>query len=253
LGRTGGVIEYYQTQPEVVRMLSGPSPEVAAQQWLAQAFYSHPKIDGMFIARLTSIDRLAACDPFFGCAGLFLAALAGRCGRLAGCLCLASSPPLPDNRMTTDIVGAVRTPEGAIFGYLGVSVLWRESGDAFRQSILRIRRSARCSTRPACPFSPTISFQRWHCGTGVEQSHSRDAREQDGTPRTERNLYSYTTNDPTGWLIVIKQPKSVAYKPVRDLRVKISIPAVWLIVLTAVGAGLTGKFARRQARSRTTN
>src|SRR2546423_13416724 len=43
LGRTSGVIEYYQTQPEVGRMLSGPNPENAAQQWLAQTFYAHPR------------------------------------------------------------------------------------------------------------------------------------------------------------------------------------------------------------------
>ena len=39
LSRTGGVIEYYQTQPEVVKMLSAPNPEIGAQQWLAQTFF----------------------------------------------------------------------------------------------------------------------------------------------------------------------------------------------------------------------
>src|SRR3954469_26053249 len=33
--RTGGIIEYYQTQPEVVRILAGADREVAAQQWLS--------------------------------------------------------------------------------------------------------------------------------------------------------------------------------------------------------------------------
>ena len=56
------------------------------------------------------------------------------------------------------------------------------------------------------------------------------------------NLYSFTTIDSTGWMVVIAQPKSVAYKPVRDLLDKITIPAACLIVLTAVGAGLAGRF-----------
>src|SRR6266480_3872016 len=64
LGRTGNVIEYYQAQPDLAKMLSGPNPDLAAQQWLAQTFYSHPRIDGMF--------------------------LAGRDGRL-----IASLPPIP--------------------------------------------------------------------------------------------------------------------------------------------------------------
>src|SRR3954453_7672889 len=32
--RTSGIIEYYQTQPEVARILTAPDREVAAQQWL---------------------------------------------------------------------------------------------------------------------------------------------------------------------------------------------------------------------------
>src|ERR1700730_14183226 len=31
LSHTGSVIEYYQTQPDVVKMLSGPNQEIAAQ------------------------------------------------------------------------------------------------------------------------------------------------------------------------------------------------------------------------------
>src|SRR3954470_18728590 len=49
LSHTGSVIEYYQTQPDVAKMMVGPDPSSSAQQWLAQTFYSHPRIDGMFI------------------------------------------------------------------------------------------------------------------------------------------------------------------------------------------------------------
>src|SRR4051812_20199437 len=53
LSHTGSVIEYYQTQPDVAKMMVGPDPSSSAQQWLAQTFYSHPRIDGMF---LTGVD-----------------------------------------------------------------------------------------------------------------------------------------------------------------------------------------------------
>src|SRR5207244_11959754 len=49
LSHTGSVIEYYQTQPDVQRLIAGPAASTGAQQWLAQTFYSHPRIDGMFI------------------------------------------------------------------------------------------------------------------------------------------------------------------------------------------------------------
>src|SRR5438876_4738663 len=49
LSRTGGIIEYYQTLPDTVKLLTTPNGPAAAQQWLATAFYSHPRIDSMFM------------------------------------------------------------------------------------------------------------------------------------------------------------------------------------------------------------
>src|SRR5260370_3562398 len=49
LGRTSGIIEYYQTLPEAVKILSASNPQALAQQWLNATFYSQPRIDGMFI------------------------------------------------------------------------------------------------------------------------------------------------------------------------------------------------------------
>src|ERR1700736_2440928 len=61
LSRTGGVIDYYQTLPEVARILNSGSPQSTAQQWLGTTFYAHPRIDGMFF---TGRDgRLIASIP----------------------------------------------------------------------------------------------------------------------------------------------------------------------------------------------
>src|SRR6266478_6499424 len=48
LSRTGGIIEYYQTLPHTAKLLTTPTSQ-AAQQWLATALYSHPRIDSMFL------------------------------------------------------------------------------------------------------------------------------------------------------------------------------------------------------------
>src|ERR1700692_5048843 len=53
LSHTGSVIEYYQTQPDVSKILTGPTASTGAQPWLAQTFYSNPRIDCMFI---TGVD-----------------------------------------------------------------------------------------------------------------------------------------------------------------------------------------------------
>ena len=61
LSRTGGIIDYYQSAPDAARILSDGAAPAAIQQWLSSAFYSHPRIDGMF---LTSADgRLVAAVP----------------------------------------------------------------------------------------------------------------------------------------------------------------------------------------------
>src|SRR5213078_1627315 len=50
LSRSSAIINYYQTLPEVAKILTGPDSAPAGQQWLNSAFYSHPNIDGMFLA-----------------------------------------------------------------------------------------------------------------------------------------------------------------------------------------------------------
>jgi signal transduction histidine kinase/CheY-like chemotaxis protein len=251
LNRTGGIIEYYQTQPDVVRMLSAANPEVASQQWLAQTFFAHPRIDGMFIAApdgrliasLPAIPVAEAQDysPLFWREGA-----AGSPGVYVSQI----HPRLPDGRMTTDIVGAVRTPEGGIVGYLGVSVLVERIGR--RLSLIEFADQSDCwvldqagmplFTKNFVPNDAAVSPRSDSLIGEIRQNRA-------GHLERNGNLYSFTTIDPTGWITVIEQPKAVAYQPVRDLLDKITIPAAWLIVLTAVGAWLVGKFARRQAEA----
>ncbi|HTL79224.1 MAG TPA: hypothetical protein VL136_07430, partial [Candidatus Babeliales bacterium] len=50
LSRSSTIINYYETLPEVARILGSPNPASAAQQWINTAFYSHPNVDGMFLA-----------------------------------------------------------------------------------------------------------------------------------------------------------------------------------------------------------
>ena len=62
LSRTEGIIDYYQTLPDVARILNSSNSQSASQQWLGATFYSHPRIDGMFV---TGRDgRLIASIPY---------------------------------------------------------------------------------------------------------------------------------------------------------------------------------------------
>lgn len=251
LSHTGSVIEYYQTQPDVSKILTGPTAPTGAQQWLAQTFYSHPRIDGMFI---TGIDgQLIGSIPATASSGdqQFSSAL-WREGAMGSPDIYVSPvhPRSPDGRMATAIVGAVRTPDGNVAGYLGVWVLVERMGK--RLSSIDFADQAICQIvdQNGTPlftdnFAPNTGPASPHISKIINEIRALKS----GSIERDGNLYSFTTVDTTGWMTIVEQPKAVAYKPVRDLLDKITIPALWLIVVTAVAAWLAGRVARRQAEA----
>src|SRR5881396_2245876 len=129
LSRSSAIIDYYQTLPEVAKILSAPDPAPAAQQWLNSAFYSHPNIDGMFLA--APDGALIASIPTapemvgreFGARHWLEQAAASDEPVVS-----PVHPRLSDNRLVTDIVAAVRAPDRTILGYVGDSVLVERIG-----------------------------------------------------------------------------------------------------------------------------
>jgi len=250
LSRTGSVIEYYQTQPDFAKMLAGPNAS-AAQQWVDQTFYSHQRIDGMFI---TGVDgKLIASLPAIPASVTpDVSAALWREGAM-GSADVYVSPVhlrLPDGRMATAIVGAVRTPESTVVGYLGVWVLVERMGR--RLSTIEFADKAICQIvdqagKPLFGknFAPDMGPASPQWAKIIEEIRKLKT----GSIERDGNLYTFTSIEPTGWMTVVEQPKAVAYQPVRDLLDKITIPALWLIVVTAIAAWLAGKVARRQAEA----
>jgi signal transduction histidine kinase/CheY-like chemotaxis protein len=251
LSHTGSVIEYYQTQPDVAKILAGPTASSGAQQWLAQTFYSHPRIDGMFItgAEGNLIASLPAIAPEE--AQNFSSAL-WREGAMGSPDVYVSPvhPRPPDGRMATTIVGAVRTPEGNVAGYLGVWVLVERMGK--RMSSIDFADQAICQIvdQTGTPlFTNNFAPNTGPASARLSKIIGEIRELKNGSIERDGNIYSFTTVDSTGWMTVVEQPRAVAYRPVRDLLDKITIPALWLIVVTAVAAWLAGRVARRQAEA----
>jgi signal transduction histidine kinase/CheY-like chemotaxis protein len=251
LSHTGSVIEYYQTQPDVSKILAGPVESTGAQQWLAQTFYSHPRIDGMFMTGADGhlIASLPAVEP--SAAQAFSAAL-WREGAMGSPDVYVSPvhPRQPDGRMATAIVGAVRTPEGNVAGYLGVWVLVERMGR--RLSTIEFADQAICQIvdQTGAPlFTNNFAPNTGPAPPRISKIIGDIRALKTGSIERDGNLYSFSTVDSTGWMTIVEQPKAVAYKPVRDLLDKITIPALWLIVVTAVAAWLAGRVARRQAEA----
>lgn len=249
--RTGGIIEYYQTQPDVAKILTGPNPNVVAQQWLSATFYSHPRIDGMFI---TAADgKLIASLPAIPAeqAGDFTSDHWREGASAAPGAYVSPVHPRPsDKRMTTDIVGAVRSADGTTVGYLGVAVLVERVGR--RLSSIDFADKSICQVIDQ--NNNALFTDNFQPNTGAVPPQAQTLIDEirkvkKGHLDRAGNIYSFSPVDSTGWTAVVEQPKSAAYKPVKDLLNKITAPAVWLILLTAVGAWLAGKFTRRQAEA----
>ena len=251
LSRTHDIVDYYQTLPEVAKIFSAPNSQALAQQWLNAGFYSHPRIDGMFV---TAADgRLIASVPYDP-------ALIGKdwdsglwreqANTSNEAFISPVHPRLPDKRMVTDIVGAVRAPDRTILGYVGVAVLAERIGrrlstiefsDHFLFEVL--------DQNGAALFAS--DFQQNPNAVSPERGVLIKEIRENKSGHFERrgNLYSFSPIESTGWVAVVEQPKTVAYKPVHDLLGRMTVLAAWLIVLTGIFAWLGSKFYQREAEA----
>ena len=171
-------------------MLSAPNPEVAAQQWLALTFYSHPRIDGMFLAAPDG-QLIASLPAVPESISQDYSSVFWREGAAGSPDVYVSQvhPRLPDNRMTTDIVGAVRTPEGAIVGYLGVSVLVERIGR--RLSSIDFADQSTCQVLDQTGMTLFTKNFVPNAGThfaATRQSHSRDSPKQEQATSNEMEV-----------------------------------------------------------------
>ena len=251
LSRSSAIINYYQTLPEVAKILSGPDPAPAGQQWLNSAFYSHPNIDGMFLAGADGA-LVASIPTSPGVIGKDFASQYWREQAAASEEAIISPvhPRLSDERPVTDIVAAVRAPDGKILGYVGDSVLVERIGkrlasiefsDRFVFEVLDQNGAALFAN----DFKPNPNVTSREGGALLSDIRQNKL----GHFEQRGNLYSFSPIEPTGWVAVVEQPKRLAYKPVHDLLGRMTVLTAWLIALTAVFAWLGNRFNQRQIES----
>lgn len=248
LSRSSAIINYYQTLPEVAKIFGEPNPVPAAQQWLNSAYYSHPNIDGMFLAGSDG-TLLASIPTAPEMVGKDFGASHWREHAAASDEPVVSPvhPRLSDNRLVTDIVAAVRAPDRTILGYVGDSVLVERIGkrlsaiefsDRFVFKVL----DQNGASLFANDFKPNPSVTSPQGGLLINEIRQNKT----GHFEEHGNLYSFSPIEQAGWVAIVEQPKSLAYKPVHDLLGRMTILAAWLIVLTAVFAWLGNRFYQRQ-------
>lgn len=251
LSRTSGIIDYYQSAPEAAKVLSGTVSPAAAQQWISSAFYSQPRIDGMF---LTNADGrlIASVPPDQSMLGKDYGTAYWRDGasRSPGSFISPIHARFADKRMATDIVGAIRTPNGVITGYLGISVLVERIGR--RLSTIEFADQSQCQILDQ--EGRTLFTRDFLPNPGPVSTEGQNLIKQIGVGKSghlERggNLYSFSPVETAGWMTVMEQPKAVAYRPVYDLLKKMVVLTIWLMALTLVFAVIGSRFHRRQTES----
>ena len=252
LSRSSEIINYYESLPEVARILSSPNPAPAAQQWVNSAFYSHPNVDGMFLAAPDG-SLLGSIPTTPELVGKDFGANQWREEAAASDQPIVSSvhPRFSDGRLISDIVAPVRAPDRMLLGFVGDSVLIERIGkrlstiefsDRFVFQVLDQKGAALFAN----DFKPNPR------ATSPESSELlREIRQSKrGHFEFQNNLYSFNHIESTGWVALVEQPVPVAYKPVHDLLGRMTVLAAWLIVLTAVFAWLGSRFYQRQLESK---
>ena len=249
-GKTS-VIEYYQTLPTVAEILTDPNRQTIGQLWVGETYFSHPRIDGMF---LTDIDgRLVASVPAMpDLVGTDFSSKLWRDGALAtsGAFVTKVHPREPDHRLASDIVGAVRTPDKRVVGFMGVSVLVERIGR--RLSTIGFTDQSFCQVFDQNGAALFTKDFRANPGLRSANNDSLIAEfRKSRNPHLERhgNLYAFSPIESSGWTAVVAQPREVAYQPLQDLLQRLMWPVAWLFAGTALAAWLFGKFYRRQTEA----
>ena len=157
---------------------------------------------------------------------------------------------MQDKRLATDVVGAVRAPDRTILGYVGVSVLVERMGRrlssiAFPDKLVFEVLDQNGDALFANDFKPNPNATSPEGGILLNETRHNKS----GHFERKGNLYSFSPIESTGWVAVVEQPKTLAYKPVHDLLGRMTVLAAWLVVLTAVFAWLGTRSYQRQVES----
>jgi signal transduction histidine kinase/CheY-like chemotaxis protein len=251
LGRSGEIVYYYQTYPPVAHIFSARYPDIAGKKWLQEIYFSHPRIDGMFIT--TRDGRLIASvpdDPAMALQSQISETWLEGARKAKEFYVSPVHPRSSDNRMATDVVSPVHGPDGPTIGFIGVSVLVERIGR--RLSMIDLADQAECQI---VDQNGTALFSKdFKANTGPVSPADRALFKKiraDKSGHIEENgmIYSSARIESTGWTTVVRQPRAVAYRPVHVLLEKMTFLTSWLIVGTAIIAWLASKFYRRQSEA----
>jgi signal transduction histidine kinase/CheY-like chemotaxis protein len=251
LSRTGAVVDYYQTSQPLREILSSPFVFTEGEKWVSDTYYSHPRIDGLFLTDANGA-LIASIPPEPGLVGSSSFAtnwLAGAQGASAVYVSPVHSRT-GDHRKATAIVGTVRADDGRRLGFVGVSVLTERIGR--RLSTIDFADRATCQIVDQdgqALFSENFKANPGPVSGAGKELINDIRRRRAGHIVHDGSIYSFAPIEFTEWTAIVSQPSAIAYQPVHELLKKTTLLALWLIVVTAIIAWLASKVYRRQSEA----
>jgi signal transduction histidine kinase/CheY-like chemotaxis protein len=238
--RPGEVLEYYQNTPAVQQMVQRPPGDPAVEAWLSDAFYSHPRVDGMFLTDATGrlISSIPASGPEMLGKDFSSSVWLDEARNRDGYYVSQVHARIPDNRLCATIVAPVRGKDGTLIGFIGANILVERVGrrlaslDFGEQGVVQIidqtgKPLFDANLMPnlaARPEDPAL-LQK------LDQSGDEHFRWND-------DLVTFQKIEGAKWIALLRQPMAVAYKPIWNLVEKEAVIALWLIALYFVGSWL---------------
>ena len=159
-------------------------------------------------------------------------------------------PRASDNRLVSDIVGAVRTPDRRLVGFMGVSVLVERIGR--RLSTIRVSEQSTCQVfdqKGAALFTKDFRANPILHSSASDSLIAEIRKSTSGHVERNEKLYSYSPIEAAGWTTVVEQPREEAYRPVQDLHWETDRSRRLVNCWNRVAAWLFGKFYRRQTEA----
>lgn len=238
--RPGEMLEYYQNTPLVQQLVQRQPGDVDAQAWLADAFYSHPRVDGMFVT--DAAGRLIGSIPATGAELLgkdfstdaWLAETRQRDGYYVS----ATHLRLPDNRLCSFIVAPVRGKDGVIAGYVGADILVERVGRRLASLDFGEEAVVQVIDQTGKPLFDSNLMPNLTARSEDPQLLEMLDQSKDANFRWQDDLVTFQKIEGAKWTALLRQPIAVAYQPVRNLVEKTAVIAAWLVALYAVGSWL---------------
>lgn len=242
------IISHFQTLPATRNMaLSRRPASFGVQEWLSENYFSHPRLDGLFLADADGELIASVPAPPAGMEAVSASEIWKEgAERVEGCFISPIYPRPADQRRSTFIVAAIRSDDGQTLGFVGTTVLAERLSRRLASLDFGEQSSVQVVDQDGVLLADPASDSSGSIASGLI---TKLRSSKNGHITFDNDFYSFHPVEESTWTAILRQPVAVAYEPVRELVKKVGALAAWLLIGTSLSAWLAGRLARRQIQT----